>query len=115
MARATELAPLRILGIDPGSQRTGFGLIEERGGKLRLLTAGAISAPAGSTLSERLLNIFAGLERVIAEGDPHEVAVEGLFHAKNSHSALLLGHARGVALLSAARGGLAVFEYAPRK
>jgi crossover junction endodeoxyribonuclease RuvC len=113
--RRAEAGPIRVLGVDPGSLSTGFGLVEECGGRLRLLTAGAITAAPGAPLADRLVRIFARLEEVLEEGRPDELAVEGLFHAKNAKSALLLGHARGVALLAAARRGLKVHEYAPQQ
>ena len=105
----------RILGIDPGSVRTGFGLIRVDGQRLHLVVAGAISPRDACSMPERLAMIFEKLEQVIQEGQPREVAVESLFHAKNARSALLLGHARGVALLAAARRDLPLFEYAPQE
>jgi crossover junction endodeoxyribonuclease RuvC len=115
-ARCAALAgQVRILGIDPGSIRTGFGLIEEHAGRIRLLDAGAIGIGSGAPLADRLKHIFAELEKIFERGQPHEVAIESLFHAKNARSALLLGHARGVAILAAARRDVAVFEYAPQE
>jgi crossover junction endodeoxyribonuclease RuvC len=110
-----EASGIRVLGIDPGSHRTGYGLVEEHRGRLHLVAAGAIAANPGLALGPRLLSIYEGLERVLEDGHPQEVAVEGLFHAKNARSALLLGHARGTALVAVARRQLPVFEYAPRE
>ena len=101
-----------VLGIDPGSHCTGWGVIESDGRTLRHLASGAIVAQ-GESLAARLLSIATGLEAVMTRYLPHAVAVESIFHAKNSHSALQLGHARGVALLVAARAGASVHEYNP--
>lgn len=104
---------LRVLGIDPGSTATGFGIVEVgRDGRMRALAYGAIRPPV-KEFSSRLAGIYAGLERVIAEGGPAEVAIESIFHAENVRSALKLGHARGVALLCAAHAELPVAEYSP--
>ena len=111
----TDSAAVRILGIDPGSVVTGFGIIDLERGKLRLVCAGAIQCASDSPLPDRLVRIFAGIDEVAEEHRPHEVAMESLFYAKNARSALLLGHARGVALLAVARRHLSVHEYAPRE
>lgn len=103
---------MSVLGIDPGTHRTGWGLVQFDGAKLRYLAAGVIQA-VGDALAERLLLIAAGLDAVLSEYRPSAVAVENVFHHKNSQSALKLGHARGAALLCIARAGVPVFEYAP--
>jgi len=105
--------PLRILGIDPGTIATGYGLIEERAGRLTLLDHGTIRAASSATLAQRVTRIFDGLERVLDESQPDEAAIEAVFHGKNARSALVLGHARGVALLALGRRGLVLGEYAP--
>ena len=102
-----------IFGIDPGSERTGYGSVETDGRRHRLLVCGALSAPAGASFSERLHYIHTGLARLIAEQRPDCVAIENIFHAKNVRSALRLGHARGVALLAAASAGVPIAEYTP--
>jgi crossover junction endodeoxyribonuclease RuvC len=103
---------VRVIGIDPGTLVTGFGVVELSGSRLVHLASGIISPGAGE-LPGRLTAIFDALDRAIAEHQPAAVAVEDLFHARNAKSALMLGHARGVALLAAGRAGLPVFAYAP--
>jgi len=104
---------VRILGIDPGSVRTGYGCVETDGTRHRLVTAGALSPAAEAPLAERLLHIHSGLARLMTEVRPDCVAVEELFHARNARSALVLGHARGVAVLAAVQAGVPVVEYTP--
>jgi crossover junction endodeoxyribonuclease RuvC len=103
-----------VLGLDPGSRCTGYAVVEPgAGGRIRLRRAGAINAPGGAPVPERLGYIFAELARVIAELEPAEMAVEGVFTAKNARTALVLGQARGVAILAGVRAGLSVHEYPP--
>lgn len=102
---------MRILGIDPGSQATGFGLIESDGSEHSAVTYGALRTSSRQPFPERLLAIYAGLERLFETERVDAVAVEEVFHAANVQSALKLGHARGVAILAAARKGIPVFEY----
>jgi crossover junction endodeoxyribonuclease RuvC len=104
---------VKIFGIDPGSQRTGYGCIERSGSRHHLVTCGVLAAPASATFPERLKFIHAGLVTLLADCRPDCVAVENIFHARNVRSALKLGHARGVALLAASEAGLTVIEYAP--
>jgi crossover junction endodeoxyribonuclease RuvC len=104
---------VKTFGIDPGSERTGYGCIETAGGRHHLVICGSLSAPAGSTFPEKLRHIHAGLAALIARHRPDCVAVESIFYARNVRSALTLGHARGVALLAAAEADLPVAEYAP--
>ena len=104
---------MKIFGIDPGSERTGYGCIERSGSRHHLITSGVLAAPASATFPERLKFIHAGLVTLLAECRPDCVAVENIFHARNVRSALKLGHARGVALLAASEAGLHVVEYAP--
>ncbi len=103
---------LRILGIDPGSRVTGYGLIEVEGAHSRHLAHGCIRSEAGE-LSERLLRIHTELTAVIAAHAPGEVAIESVFVNRNVSSALVLGQARGVAILAVAGNGLTLSEYAP--
>jgi crossover junction endodeoxyribonuclease RuvC len=110
--RLAPLASLRILGLDPGSRRTGFGVIDCQGPDNVHFTHGCISA-AGATLAERLRVIFEGVRELVALHRPQEVAVEQVFVNRNADSALKLGQARG-AVLSALPEGLPIFEYAPR-
>jgi crossover junction endodeoxyribonuclease RuvC len=102
-----------IFGIDPGSERTGYGCIESDGRRHRLLACGTISARAQTAFAERLHVIHSGLVTLLAEHHPDCVAIENIFHAKNVRSALKLGHARGVALLAASAAGIAIVEYTP--
>ena len=104
---------MKIFGIDPGSERTGYGCIERSGNRHQLVTCGVLAAPASATFPERLRFIHAGLVTLLGECRPDCVAVESIFHARNVRSALKLGHARGVALLAASEAGLAVVEYSP--
>ena len=104
---------MRIFGIDPGSERTGYGCIETDGSRHRLVTCGAINSAASATFPERLLAIHSRLSVLLAECRPDSVAIENLFHAANVRSALKLGHARGVAMLAAVEAGVAVVEYTP--
>ena len=104
---------MRILGIDPGSARTGYGCVETDGTRHSLVTFGAIAAPAGSTFADKLHVIHDNLTRVFRETSPDCVAIENLFHARNVRSALQLGHARGVAMLAAVQAGVPIVEYTP--
>ena len=103
----------RVLGIDPGSRLTGWGIVEPHGQRCKIVAAGVIQAGTKRPLPERLLNIERGLTSAIQEHAPDEVAVEAIFYAKYANAAIKLGHARGVALLVAAQAGLAVHEYPP--
>jgi crossover junction endodeoxyribonuclease RuvC len=104
---------VKIFGIDPGSERTGYGCVDTDGRRHRLVVCGSIAAPAHTPFPERLLAIHAGLAALLAEHRPDCVAIENIFHAKNVRSALKLGHARGVALLAASQAGMVVAEYSP--
>ncbi len=106
---------MRILGIDPGSRYLGWGAIELLDGKTRYEAHGVVRTQSGRPLAERLLQIFVELDQVFRRLEPEAVAVEGVFSHKNARSALILGHARGVALLLAARASVEVFEYAPAR
>jgi crossover junction endodeoxyribonuclease RuvC len=104
---------VRIFGIDPGSERTGYGWVARSGNRHHLVLCGSLAAPSCATFPERLQHIHAGLTALLADCRPDCVAVETIFHARNVRSALKLGHARGVALLAASEAGLCVYEYAP--
>ena len=103
-----------ILGIDPGSRATGYGVIEKQGSRLQFLACGVIRMTDRYTFPERLKIIFDGLCEVIEEHSPEVAAVEDVFVAVNPRSALKLGHARGVAVLAAMQHGLEVHDYTPR-
>ncbi|MGZ5449728.1 MAG: crossover junction endodeoxyribonuclease RuvC [Thermoanaerobaculia bacterium] len=105
---------MRILGIDPGSLTTGFGVIDYERGRLTLVEQGSINTRRGAALAERLEVIHDGLRAVIARTQPVAVAVEMPFAGHNVKSLIQLAHARGVALLAARACALEVFEYAPR-
>ncbi len=105
---------MKILGIDPGSLTTGYGIVEKgAAGKLIHICNGQVSVSRCLNLPERLLEISKALNKIIDEYRPEAVSIESLFYAKNFKSSAILSHARGVALLSAASFGLPVFEYAP--
>jgi crossover junction endodeoxyribonuclease RuvC len=104
---------VRIFGIDPGSERTGYGCVETDGTCHQLVACGAITALAGDPFPQRLARIHRELAALLASCRPDCVAVENLFHASNARSALKLGHARGVAILAAVEAGCEVVEYTP--
>lgn len=104
---------MRVLGIDCGTERTGYGVIASDGREHRLVAAGVIRTRTDSPFQERLLEIARGLREIIREHQPEAVAVEQVFHAANTKTALKLAHVRGVALLAAAEAGLELGEYSP--
>ena len=104
---------MRVLGIDCGTERTGYGIIDSDGHDHRMAAAGVIRTPAAKPLDQRLLQIFAGLREVIRTQEPESAAVEQVFHAVNTKTALKLAHVRGVALLAVAEAGLELGEYSP--
>jgi len=105
---------MRILGIDPGSQITGYGLIDVVGAQNRYIDSGCIRTSSEQTLAIRLRTIFESVREVIAIHRPAEVAIERVFMHRNPDSALKLGQARGAAICAVALADLAVAEYAPR-
>jgi crossover junction endodeoxyribonuclease RuvC len=104
---------VKIFGIDPGSERTGYGCVETDGRRHRLVSCGAITVAASASLPDRLSQIHRELTAFLAAAQPDCVAIENIFHAANARSALKLGHARGVAMLAAAQAGCEVIEYTP--
>lgn len=102
---------MRVLGIDPGSRITGYGLVEQQGSRLLHVDNGAIFTDKASDFPGRLKLIFEGISGVIAEYQPEVVAVEDIFFSTNVRSALKLGQARGAAIAAAVHSGLPVFEY----
>jgi crossover junction endodeoxyribonuclease RuvC len=104
---------VRIFGIDPGADRTGYGCVETDGSRHRIVTCGAISAASSASFPEKLQNIHRRLGELLRDCHPDCVAIENLFHAVNVRSALKLGHARGVAMLAAVEAGVPVLEYTP--
>ncbi|MBI5886261.1 MAG: crossover junction endodeoxyribonuclease RuvC [Deltaproteobacteria bacterium] len=106
---------MRVLGIDPGSIRLGYGIVEKAAGNgLVAVTDGVVTLDPAMPFSERLFVISKRLNAVIEEFRPDAVAVESIFFAKNARSASILGHVRGVALLASAVYGLPLFEYTPK-
>ncbi len=103
----------RVLGIDPGSIRTGWGVVERHGTRARGIAAGVIRVPERAPLAQRLEAMHRGLAEVLAAHRPDAVAVEDIFFARYAQAALMLGHARGVALLAVAQAGLSVAAYPP--
>lgn len=106
---------MRVLGIDPGSRFMGYGVVEERRGRLAHVGHGVIKVDANAALELRLKELHDSLLTALRLYKPQAVAVEGVFTFRNARSALILGHARGVALLAAAQVGLTVHEYPPAK
>ena len=105
---------MRVLGIDPGSETTGWGVIEGDGRKYRLLEFGALKSSPNRSFSARLLSISNGIEEVIARYSPDTCAIEDGFLATNVKVTLKLGQVRGVAIVAAERAALAIHEYSPR-
>jgi crossover junction endodeoxyribonuclease RuvC len=104
---------VRIFGIDPGSERTGYGCVETDGSRHSLIVCGAITTAAAAPLAGKLFDIHTRLAQLLQDCRPDAVAIESLFYAVNARSALKLGHARGVAMLAAVEAGVPVFEYTP--
>lgn len=104
---------MRVFGIDPGSNNTGYAVVERLGGRYALIAAGVVRTRAEDPMEQRLKRIFDGLIAELTMHQPQEVAIEAIFKHRSSESALRLGQARGVALLAAAQRGLAVSEYNP--
>jgi crossover junction endodeoxyribonuclease RuvC len=106
-------SPIRILGIDPGLRRTGWGLIEALGNRLIYVACGSVNTDEKDELAPRLVALHDGLIAVIERHRPHEAAVEKTFVNNNAVATLKLGQARGIAMLVPARAGITVAEYAP--
>jgi crossover junction endodeoxyribonuclease RuvC len=104
---------IRILGIDPGLRRTGWGVIDVDGNRLAFVGCGSVNTDDRLALAERLVTIHEGLIRIVDDFRPDEAAVEATFVNKDAAATLKLGQARGIALLVPAKAGVAVAEYAP--
>jgi crossover junction endodeoxyribonuclease RuvC len=103
-----------VLGIDPGTATTGYGLVRDLGRReVQLVDYGVIRTPSKTPMAQRLLQLYHELSTIIAEYEPDEAAVEELFFSRNVTTALTVGQARGVAMLAAAEAGLPVHEYKP--
>jgi crossover junction endodeoxyribonuclease RuvC len=107
-------ATIRVLGIDPGSQCTGFGVVDATGPRLAYVASGVIRTGQGD-FAARLCEIFRGIQLVVAEYKPQEISIERVFINRNPDSALKLGQARGAAICGAADSGAEIFEYATRE
>ena len=107
--------PVAVLGLDPGSQVTGYGVVREVSGRAQLVAVGTIRTPAGGDMAVRLGVIYSRVAEVIREHGPTEAAIESVFVAKNTASALKLGQARGAAMAACAVAGLPVSGYPPTK
>ncbi len=105
--------PIRILGIDPGLRRTGWGVVTIEGNRLSFLACGSVASDDKAALSVRLVSIHDGLQQVVAAHAPDEAAVEATFVNRDAAATLKLGQARGIAMLVPALAGLPVAEYAP--
>ncbi len=103
------------LGIDPGTAIVGYAVVMARGSELSMLVCDVITTPAKWPLAQRLQQIYRDLSTIIETYQPHEAAMEELFFAKNARTAMTVGHARGVAMLALANGGLSVAEYTPKQ
>jgi crossover junction endodeoxyribonuclease RuvC len=104
---------MRVIGIDPGSNITGYGVLEGSNGVMRHIDNGTVAPRSKLPFHERLSYIYENLERLIGEYRPDAIAIENVFVAKNARSSLLLGHARGIAMLAASRSGVEIEEYTP--
>lgn len=105
---------MRVLGIDPGSETTGWGVVEGDSRRYRLVDFGTVKANPRASFAARLLKIHTGIEALVDKFRPDVCAVEEAFFAVNAQTALKLGHVRGVVLLAAERAGVEIAEYAPR-
>lgn len=106
---------MRILGIDPGINITGYGIIQEKDSSLEVVTTGAISPAHSKKYPQRLAFIYDRIIQIIDEFQPDNIAVEDSFYGKNARTALVLGQARGVILLASAHRKIPCYEYAPKK
>lgn len=104
-----------VLGIDPGTANTGFGVVVSRGSALGALDGGVIETRAGVPLERRLTDIYARVTDLIAEHAPEAVAIEDLYFGRNVHSALAVGQARGVIMLAAGMAGIPCYSYTPQQ
>ncbi len=104
---------MRVLGIDPGSSITGYGIVDETDNNLFFTRCGAIAAKGLKSFPERLKKIYDGLEEIISECRPDAAVIENIFLSKNVRSAIMMGHARGVAILACVNAGIQVYEYTP--
>ncbi len=102
-----------VLGVDPGSRVTGYGLVEKENNQMTCIHAGTISSPAKLPFYERIHKIFQSMVEIMNHYRPQEMAIEDIFFAKNVKSSLKLGHARGAVLIAAVQCGIKIFDYTP--
>jgi crossover junction endodeoxyribonuclease RuvC len=112
--REPKVATIRVLGIDPGSQRTGFGVVDATGARLNYVASGVIRTTQGE-FAARLCEIFRCMQSIVTQYQPQEIAIEKVFVNRNPDSALKLGQARGAAICGTAESNADVFEYATRQ
>lgn len=113
MYDSAGVGTLRVLGIDPGSQVTGYGVVEKARSGLRHIVHGEIRPGKGAPLSSCLQTIYDGLQEVIRQSAPEALAIEEIFYGKNVKSLIKQGHVRGVAILAGKHMGIPVYEYSP--
>lgn len=104
---------MRVIGIDPGTAITGWGVVEGEGNDLQMIAGGVITTAAGTPLPERLQIIYRELTKIIAQWQPDSAAIEELFFSKNAKTALAVGHGRGASMLALANANLPIAEYKP--
>lgn len=104
---------MRVIGIDPGTAITGWGVVDGDGNDLHMIAGGVITTPAGTPLPQRLQVIYRELTELITQWQPESAAIEELFFSKNAKTALAVGHGRGAAMLALANAGLSITEYKP--
>jgi len=102
-----------VLGVDPGSRATGYGLVEKDGQRIRCIDAGVIESPGRKPFPERIHAVYHSMVEIMSLHHPGQMAIEDIFFAKNAKSALKMGHARGAVLVAAVHCGVSVHEYSP--
>jgi crossover junction endodeoxyribonuclease RuvC len=102
-----------VLGVDPGSRITGFGLVEKSNNDLNIVNYGQVRPPAKTPFYQKIHHIFEAMVKIMGQYHPQEMAIEDMFYAKNVKSSLKLGHARGAVMIAAVECGIDIFEYTP--
>lgn len=115
MSATPTNTPLKVLGIDPGSRFLGFGVVTKLGNKLTHVESGVVKVNLAHETHRRLISIYEGVRQLLAEHQPHHVAVEKMFFAKDAVAAMKLGQARGVTLLAVGQAAMPLFEYSPNE